>query len=332
LHNNEGVQLAEQGRLREAIRSFRQAVTLVPNFASAYFNMGRAHSQLKQFDDAVRAFGTAVQVRPGYVDAWYQLGIVFQTKGQFEKARKAYGTVRSLTTYSPNLLYRLGFVSLKLEDWEQTATYWEQLSDEYPDHPAVGQIQQYLPQVQFNLGTVKYQSGDLSLAEIAFDRAMSMQPGYAEAHYNMGLVYRDQKRLDEALAMFREAEKLNYDVRKVRGNIAGVYLLADSLDQAEEVYQSLGNEGSIDGYRGLVKIAMQKSELAKALAYGLTAVTNIPGGDSFKLLAFVYEHNAEGKRYGPGFDADKVILAYERGIEFNPKDVVLHFNLGIVQG
>ena len=58
----------------------------------------------------------------------------------------------------------------------------------------------------------------------------------------------------------------------------------------------------------------------------------MPGGDSFKLLAFVYEHNAEGKRYGPGFDADKAIHAYERGIEFESKDVVLHFNLSIIHG
>ena len=132
--------------------------------------------------------------------------------------------------------------------------------------------------------------------------------------------------------MFREAEKLNYDVLKVRGNIAGVYLLADSLDQAERIYQSLGHEGSMDGYRGLVKIAMRKGELAKALAYGLTSVANVPGSGSLKLLAFVYEHNAHGERYGSGFDEDKAILAYERCIEFNPKDAGAHFNLGIING
>jgi len=333
-YNNEGVQLASQGRFREAIRAFRQAIALVPRFASAYFNMGRAHSQLKQYDAAVRAFGTAVQVQPDYADAWYQLGIAFQMQGQFDEARKAYETLAPLVSESPHLLYRLGYTSLQLKDWDKTAEYWDRLRDAYPEHPAVGQIQKYMPQVYFNLGTVQYQNGELKKAEGAFDRAMRSQPGYAEAHYNAGLVFRDQKRYAEALDMMREAEKLNYNVVQTRSNIAGIYTLLDSIDQAVKVYESLLIDAPDDlsPYRGLVHMMIGKGKLAHALAYGITAAANLPGAESLRLLAYVYEHNGHGERYGIGFDAGQAIEVYKRVLVIAPKDVSAHYNLGVLYG
>ena len=89
-HNNKGAQLANQGRLQEAVREFQQAIQMVPNFTGAYYNLGRVYMQMKAYDDAARAFAAAVQVRSNYGEGWYQLGIALQMQNQFSDAGKAY--------------------------------------------------------------------------------------------------------------------------------------------------------------------------------------------------------------------------------------------------
>ena len=49
-----------------------------------------------------------------------------------------------------------------------------------------------------NLGTVYQQQGKLPEAERTYLRAIEINPGSAEAHYNLGLLYQKQNRRQEA--------------------------------------------------------------------------------------------------------------------------------------
>ena len=49
-------------------------------------------------------------------------------------------------------------------------------------------------------------------------------------------------------------------------------------------------------------------------------------------LAFVYEHNDEGVRYGEGYRAQEAVQAYLNAIRLAPDDASLYFNLGTIFG
>ena len=55
-----------------------------------------------------------------------------------------------------------------------------------------------------------HQNQRLAEAEQQYQNAVKIQPDYAEAHYNLGLLYADQKRWPEALASAHRAYALNY--------------------------------------------------------------------------------------------------------------------------
>ncbi len=334
-HNNEGVQLAEQGRHREAIRAFQKAVALSPSFASAHYNLGLSYNSLQQFKESSQAFRAAVQAQPNYGDAWHQLGIVLQAQNQFEAASKAYELALSLMPNSPNLLYRLGYVFLNLQNWAQAAFYWEQLQDGYPDHPASLSLQQHLPHLYFNLGTVLYGAGDLSGAEKALDRAVRSQPGYGEALYNLGLVYMAQEHYDRALKILRDARSVQPRNLDVILSLSRAYVLSDSLAKADQVLQNALKEwpGQVSVYQNLADIQLRLGHIPQAVAHALTAVLHAPENPTgFKLLAHIYEHNTQGERYGPGFDSEKAIRAYQRALILDATDVATHFNLGVLYG
>ncbi|MDA0712241.1 MAG: tetratricopeptide repeat protein [bacterium] len=334
-HNNKGAQLANQGRLQEAVREFQQAIQMVPNFTGAYYNLGRVYMQMKAYDDAARAFAAAVQVRSNYGEGWYQLGIALQMQNQFSDAGKAYLSALSYFPGDPDLLYRLGFVFVQQKDWAQAAVYWGRLRGEYPDHPALAQIQNYLPHLYYNIGTELYTRGELKEAENAFLKTLNIDPGYGPAFYNLGLVYRDLEQFDESQNALENALQTRYDSLQVQSVLGHVLALKGSLEDAEALFQKLLKNGtqSLDPHRGLVTVKLKQKDLPGALVQALTVVANAPRDpSSFLLLAYVYEHNRDCERYGPGFQADKAITAYGRAAQLNPRDPVAQFNLGMLYG
>ena len=51
-----GNALQEQGKLEEAIKAYTKAISIAPDFAEAYFNIGITHNDQGKLDDAVLLF------------------------------------------------------------------------------------------------------------------------------------------------------------------------------------------------------------------------------------------------------------------------------------
>ena len=89
----------------------------------------------------------------------------------------------------------------------------------------------------------------------------------------------------------------------------------------------------LGSHRGLVQVMLRRGHINEALTGALNVVANAPKDpDSFVLLASVYEHNANGERYGPGARADLAVKAYQRALALDMSRVASHYNLGILYG
>jgi len=53
------------------------------------------------------------------------------------------------------------------------------------------------------LGKLAHQAGDMEAANRCISKAIELKPDYAEAHLDLGNVFKDQGRRDEALACYR---------------------------------------------------------------------------------------------------------------------------------
>ena len=60
------------------------------------------------------------------------------------------------------------------------------------------------PVVQNQLGVQKRQAGQFADAKAAYERALVLDPNYAEGHNNLGLIYLAQGKLTEAAAEFKK--------------------------------------------------------------------------------------------------------------------------------
>ncbi|MFC1845281.1 sulfotransferase, partial [Thermodesulfobacteriota bacterium] len=75
-----------QGKLQEAIASFRQAISLSLDSAELYNNLGNALRDFGEMDEAVTCFDKAIALKPDFVEAHNCLGIVFRETGKMDDA------------------------------------------------------------------------------------------------------------------------------------------------------------------------------------------------------------------------------------------------------
>ena len=65
----QGAALNELGKMEEAIENYTKAITLNPNYSSAYFNMGNSMSSLNRLEEAIGYYNYAIQMHANYTKA-----------------------------------------------------------------------------------------------------------------------------------------------------------------------------------------------------------------------------------------------------------------------
>lgn len=87
-----------------AIASYNQAIALEPNNPALRIELGGIYYQLQEFDLAQNQFQVAVSLKPDYANAYYNLGHALEEKGQLPSALQQYQIVRQLVQNDPQSL------------------------------------------------------------------------------------------------------------------------------------------------------------------------------------------------------------------------------------
>ncbi|MBF8261964.1 MAG: tetratricopeptide repeat protein, partial [candidate division NC10 bacterium] len=85
---NEGTQLLNVGKPREAIPHFDQAIRLNPRHAEAYTNRGIAWREMGDLSGAITGFDKATELNPKYARAYGDRDITRLLQGKDAEAQK----------------------------------------------------------------------------------------------------------------------------------------------------------------------------------------------------------------------------------------------------
>jgi hypothetical protein len=89
--NERGRVMADHGQLDEAAKLYRQAVTVDPELAAAWFNLGLVHKWRREWPAAVECNLRSVELTGDEGDpAWWNLGIAATALRRWELARRAW--------------------------------------------------------------------------------------------------------------------------------------------------------------------------------------------------------------------------------------------------
>ncbi|MDP3700007.1 MAG: tetratricopeptide repeat protein [Hylemonella sp.] len=108
--NNIGLRFLEMHAYGEAEVCLRRAISLAPDYAFPYVNLGRLLSEQKQNDRAIAALQKGIELQPGLDAAYTNLGGVLCNEGRLGEAEAACQKAIGLNPKSPEAFHNYGLV------------------------------------------------------------------------------------------------------------------------------------------------------------------------------------------------------------------------------
>jgi protein O-GlcNAc transferase len=170
-YNNLGNTLQGLGQLQEAEQYLRQALELRPNGPDAHNSLGNLLLQLERHAEAEQCFRSALALNPDYADACNNLGIVLNQENRPAEAEQF---LRKALTLRPDAVAAHSNLALTLE---RLGRY-----DEAEQSCRIAlAIDPESALVHDNLGVLQQRTGRLVEAEQSFRKSLKLNPGYIEA-------------------------------------------------------------------------------------------------------------------------------------------------------
>ena len=93
--------LGAQGEIDSALRHLERAIEVYPDYAQAWFEIGRLHLALGDASSALEAFRQSVQADPWFVSPYEPLMLLLESRGDTEGVAKACESLRQINPALP---------------------------------------------------------------------------------------------------------------------------------------------------------------------------------------------------------------------------------------
>lgn len=260
----------QEGRIDEAIRRYRIARELRPDYAAVSLNLGEIYLQLNRLEDAEANFKAALQIERNNPAAYYGLGQIALSRRDYGGAKdyleKALVSAPGANRihYPLALAYRgLGDAEKAREHLAQQGAVGVRAADPLVDGlqelikgervhlirgrmaleagryaEAAGEFRKAIESrpdsltAHINLGAALTQTGDLQNASAQFAAALRIDPENTTAHFNLAVLLAREDKHEQALAHLQSVLKVKPDDLGARYLLAQEFLKSSRLDEA----------------------------------------------------------------------------------------------------
>jgi tetratricopeptide (TPR) repeat protein len=166
-----GTTLWRRGRSREAIRYFRQALRIKPDYAEGHCDLAFALQKEGRVREAVAHFQQALRIRPDRALAHYDLGGALAQEGRLPEAIEQWQQAVSLQPDFAEAHCNLGIALEQQGRQQQAIEHFQQALRIEPDNALA----------RYNLGIVLETVGRVQEAIAQYEQALRIEPGFVQA-------------------------------------------------------------------------------------------------------------------------------------------------------
>ncbi len=158
-----------------------------------------------------------------------------------------------------------------------------------------------------------------------FEKAIAIDPGFAEAHFNLGLAFRNQGHTSAAIACLQEALRLKADFFQALFVLGNILLESGDLTQASGCYRRViaMAPGFAGAHYNLGNVARAQGDGRQAAACYRRALSirpDFPEALNNLGLTFKEENNLE-----------EAVNCYRQALAMQPAMAEAHYNMGIAR-
>ena len=214
------------GNSEIAIQQYRTAISLQPNYAMAYYNMGVNYDRLKQYTKSIAAYKNCIALRPDFTKAYYYTGVAHWF---LEEHTEAIAAFRKTVAIKPNHAeaYRaMGGIYRSMKQHQNALSAYRKA---LAINPKDAKVHCYIGWSY--AGLEKH-----SEAIAAYKKAIAIDLDYAQAYYSMGLSYGHMKQDSKAVAAYKKAIVVKPDYAVAYYSMG---VVCDRLAGASDAYRRI---------------------------------------------------------------------------------------------
>tara|TARA_B110000008_G_scaffold276479_1_gene315843 strand:- start:242 stop:2059 length:1818 start_codon:yes stop_codon:yes gene_type:complete len=274
--------LVNNGKIQEALQVVEPLIDKYPDESILFNIRGVCNKANNQFNDAIDDFNHAVSIKPDYAEAYYNLGVTLREIGNPNAAIIVYQKALSINHHYVNAHNNLGQIFLVKEDFNAAIEHLEWAVAFNPEfssahnnlgssflglnkiHDAIQSFNRALelnPNYAipyYNLGVCYQRIGEIKLAKENFENALALNADYAKAHHNLSSVKTYKSRDSQVIQMEELLSKkdLNHQDRVIL--CFALAKVNEDLENSEKLFTYLHDANKLR--RDQINYSIEKSE------------------------------------------------------------------------
>ncbi|MEK7483935.1 MAG: tetratricopeptide repeat protein, partial [Planctomycetota bacterium] len=197
-YNNRGDLYLKMGEIELALEDFEQAIHYSPLSAECYLNRGLARKQQGNRESALFDYDQAVLLNPYDAKIYIARGRLKQEMKNNAGALFDYQKAICLEPHLPQPYFYRGEIRLQEQKEKEAFVDFEQAVKQEPFGQALLPLQS--SEAYYYLGKIKKEEENLERDLQYFKKALEYQPHFAEVHFQMAEIYKEQNQIQEAIA------------------------------------------------------------------------------------------------------------------------------------
>jgi FkbM family methyltransferase len=299
-HCNLGNAYKMKGNHLKAVRCYREAIRLKPDYAEAYNNLGATLKSKGKHKEALEAYHRAIRFNPGYAAAYCNLGNLYRELGDPGKASESYQKSIDLQPDNVDALKGLGETCLELGRTDEAVKHLERASELNPVNSAI----------LFSLAGAFHRRRERDKAAEFYRKVLDQDPDNADAWNNLGTALIDSGNVEEGVSVLRQGATLNPNSPEIHYNIGKGLERLDRLGEALSSYEkSLDlNPHFSTAWNNIGNIHKDQGNCEKALSYYRTALKNSSSDTTVSKIppSGIHSNLLFTMHYSEAIDPDKI--------------------------
>ncbi|MBI4824877.1 MAG: tetratricopeptide repeat protein [Nitrospirae bacterium] len=236
--NKVGLSHFDAKNYEAAIKTFKQAIEIRPDFMPAYYNLGLSYSNLEKYEEAINTYNRAIAIDSSYYKTYFLLGDAYYSLGNFEEAIKSYN--KAITRNPDDVM---SYCSLGLA-YQKAGNYIaaiESFEHALKINSTSDEKRLLNAQIYYQLGITNSYLGNYQIAVDFLEKATRINPDFIQAFIDLGIGYMFLELREDAIRIFKHVIDIQPNNASAHYYLGSIYASLQNKNAAIDEYNKLKN-------------------------------------------------------------------------------------------